>query len=160
MLKDVGPPVLADTDVLNPVVPVLGRQTAWVWCHSLGTVPLSGALLVQALVSVIRRLVLLCTLFWVKNTWRPPTSTRGPSLGLSQLSLLNALDLHGASRIRQTEEGVGPPSSSSTPPPQPLEPTNDQLALEFVSKMQQQEKMQKQLETPSTAGGGCGGQVA
>ena len=45
-----------------------------------------------------------------------------------------------SSGIRQTQTGVGRHSSSST-----IRPTNDQLALELASKIQQQEKMKKTI---------------
>ena len=79
-----------------------------------------------------------------KEHMAAPTSAPGPSLGPSQVSLLNALDL--LSNILGPAEFDRLRKVSDLPPPlQPLEPTNDQLALELACKMQQQEQMKKQV---------------
>ena len=69
----------------------------------------------------------------------PSTLAAGPSNGPSQKSLLDALDLLsnilGPAEFDRLRKVLG-----LRPPPLPVQPNNDQLALELASKMQQQEK--------------------
>ena len=92
------------------------------------------------LVFAIRRLVLLVL---GKEHMAASTPAPGPSLGPSQVSLLNAHDLLSnllySAEFDRLRKVLGPLSSS-----------------ELASEMQHQKKDEETRGTSSTAGGGCG----